>query len=130
MLLAVSAIAAAGVTVIAFDDGVPAADDGVLTIDLEVGDCFDYPPTWDQLAEQQDILAVDRRSCGEDHDAEVIAAFEHPGGPGAPFPGADAVLDHGLDECLARFEALVGIAFADSVLDILVIGPSDSWVLG
>ncbi len=130
VLLAVMAIAAAGVTFIAFDDGVPAADDGVLTIDLEVGDCFDYPLAFDQLAGQQDILSVDRRSCEEDHDAEIIAAFEHPGGPDASFPGVDAVLDHGLVECFARFEALVGIAFADSVLDIVVIGPSDSGLSG
>ena len=101
---------------------------GLLTIELEIGDCVDYPDALDRRAATEELLSVDAMPCDVRHQAEVIASVVHPGGSDDPFPGEDELFDFGVDQCLARFEPLVGIPFAESALDIRVMTPlSEGW---
>ena len=146
MLLAALGIGVAVAAFLAFDDagrtsgssratrdaeGTIVSAGGLLTIELEIGDCLDYPDALDPRAATDDLLSVDAMPCDVSHQAEVIARVVHPGGSDDPFPGLDALFDYGTDKCLARFEPLVGIPFAESALDMRVIGPlSEGWDVG
>lgn len=53
--------------------------------DLEVGDCINYS-----------VDKVQRVTCSQPHDAEVVCALEM---PGTTFPGMDAMGEYALDNC-------------------------------
>ena len=78
-----------------------------------------------------DPAAIEERPCTGPHDVEVAAVFEHPAGPGAGFPGGDAVDGYATDQCLLRFEAYVGVPYESSSLDVAFVAPGEEgWDAG
>ena len=100
--------------------------------ELRLGDCFDHESAALPTEPDETLLvhAVDVVPCDEPHSYEVISIVRHPGGDDAENPGEDALMEHGVGECLDRFEGVVGISFADSILDMRVIVPANSWAIG
>lgn len=97
---------------------------GDLTVaDLRVGDCFDLKdPTADEVEQ------VAARPCAEAHQYEMFFIGPHPDGT---FPDDEAFMTFVEGTCLPAFEAYVGRAFADSVLDINWLVPTSSgWTFG
>lgn len=105
------------------DDGgtvVEGGDVGVFV--LQVGDCFDDP---DDFANVASVAAV---PCTELHDNQVYAKFDLPDGG---WPGDVAVQDMAVNGCLDRFEPAVGQQYETSPLDIAPLFPSvDTWGTG
>lgn len=64
-----------------------------------------------------DEVSID---CDEPHDAEVMASLEHPVGG---YPGQEALHAFATDECLARFEAYVGLPYEDSAMGLFTSFP-------
>jgi hypothetical protein len=94
---------------------------------LVVGDCFDEQNRESNPTEIYTAF-VDEKRCSSPHDAEVYALLTHPGGPDAPFPGDDAVVEYTLDQCVARFEEFVGRDYESSSLDVIYLFPRElSW---
>ena len=90
---------------------------------LEVGDCFDDPPS--QAAE---VEGVDEASCSESHDNEVYSVADHPASGDAPYPDADALDAYSSGYCLSVFETYVGIDYQESRLEIGYFFPlRDGW---
>ena len=90
--------------------------------DLEVGQCFDDPDDFGEVAN------VDIVDCEEPHDNEVYHLFDIPDGD---YPGASAVDSEAVDGCLAAFDAYVGTEYLDSRLEIRYLYPSsDTWGQG
>lgn len=85
---------------------------------LQVGDCvFDSP--------ESEVETLDAISCSEDHDLEVYALFDLPDGD---FPGNAEVDIAAENGCLERFDAYVGIAYAESVYGFTYLTPlEDGW---
>lgn len=83
---------------------------------FEVGDCFSD-------AGGDTVESLPLISCDEEHDVEVYALYDLPDGD---FPGDDAVVEAASEGCLERFDAYVGIAYADSVYDINTIFPTEN----
>jgi hypothetical protein len=98
---------------------------GVVTslFDMEVGDCYtlgEGPLT--------SVLVVD---CQQTHVLEVFALVNHGAGPGAAFPGNDAIAAYANDACMAPFEAYVGRDYQSSSYWIRTITPSaETWANG
>jgi hypothetical protein len=66
--------------------------------------------------------------CLEPHDAEVMANVEHPSGD---YPGTEALRAFASDECLARFEAYVGLPYEDSAMGVFTMRPQrPGWYKG
>jgi len=88
---------------------------------LEVGDCFDQPPSGD-------ITEVAAIPCDEPHDLEVFAKFDMEGGDDAPYPG-DAAVRTASEECIGTlFEDYVGLDYQSSRFDVFPITPTqDTW---
>lgn len=92
--------------------------------DLTVGDCF-HEPSGDVI---YDVEPID---CVEPHDYEVFAVVTVAGEDGAPYPGDETVAFDVLDQCITLFDGYVGMAYADSVLYVDTLYPSDeSWGQG
>ncbi len=90
--------------------------------DLEVGQCFDNPNTFDEVAN------VDIVDCAEPHDNEVYHLFDLADGA---FPGDASAGDSAIEGCLATFDGYVGADYAESILDIRYLVPtSDTWSNG
>ncbi len=88
--------------------------------DLEVGQCFDDP---DDFSEVSDVDIVD---CAEPHDNEVYHLFDV--ADADDYPGLTVIETAATDGCLAAFDGYVGTPYADSVLDIRYLYPSeDTW---
>jgi hypothetical protein len=85
----------------------------------EVGACI---VTADLPSDMTDIPTVE---CTEEHDAQVVGKFDVDDGD---YPGDDALTAEADERCAAAFEEFVGIAYADSSLDISYVYPSeDTW---
>lgn len=89
---------------------------------LQVGDCFDDP------AEFGEIANVDAVPCAQPHDNEIYHTFDLPDGD---FPGDTAIDDAAFSNCLPAFESYVGTTYESSSLDISYLSPTlDSWDAG
>lgn len=91
----------------------------ISVFDLRVGDCFD-----DQSldVEQTEVPLVD---CSLPHDNELYSEYAM---TDLAFPGGDAVLENSFLQCVTEFDAFVGLAYADSALDLFPITPTaESW---
>lgn len=87
--------------------------------DLEVGQCFDNPESFDEVSN------VDIVDCDEPHDNEVYHVFDLPDGD---YPGVDAAETIADDGCITAFESFVGSPYTTSGLDIQYLYPSpDTW---
>lgn len=87
--------------------------------DLEVGQCFDDPESFDE------VVNVDVVECAEPHDNEVFHVFDLADGD---YPGEDEAEAGANDGCIAAFESFVESDFATSELDIRYLYPSaESW---
>ncbi len=90
---------------------------------LEVGDCFEDPPsTQAQVAE---VTIVD---CDDPHDQQVYSVFEI---DEAGFPGQEQIDQRARQGCVDRFEDYVGVSYADSELFATWLYPTEvSWDAG
>jgi hypothetical protein len=92
--------------------------------DLRLGDCYDG-------GTGGTVTNVQPRSCADPHDAEVFGIAIYPGGPGAPYPGADGVEAFAAERCPVLFRDYVGIELETSVLvDGYLTPTEDSWKEG
>ena len=95
-------------------DVVEGGDVGVFA--LNVGDCV-------LNSTETEVQALQAVPCADEHDLEVFALFDMPEGD---FPG-DAAVDSAADAgCLQRFDAYVGLAYADSVYAFTYLTPLES----
>lgn len=89
---------------------------------LQVGDCFDDPSEFGEIA------SVDAVPCAQPHDNEIYHMFDLPDGV---FPGDVAIDEAAFDRCLPAFESYVGTTYESSSLDISYLSPTlDSWDAG
>ena len=105
---------------------VPAArtDDTVAADQIEVGDCFE-----DQ--QSVGISGFPTVPCTKAHDNEIYHLFDVPSAEDDPFPGDERMGEIVQQECLARFEAYVGLTYEESALRIFPISPSrEVWDAG
>jgi hypothetical protein len=94
---------------------------------LEVGQCVDLPDV--EPEGETVVFRLDDASCDEPHDGEVFFVGEV-GSDGDEFPGARAVDDEIIEQCLPEFERYVGLAYEQSEFDFTWIYPTaDSWDL-
>lgn len=94
--------------------------------ELAVGDCVTGAPfTGDAGDEATDALLAD---CAGAHDGEVVGLVTYTDGPGAPYPGRDAVASFADGGCATAFEAYVGSPYGASDLQMVSLWPTeDSW---
>ncbi len=89
---------------------------------LEVGDCFDDPDEFGEIA------SVDVVPCSEPHDNEIFHTFDLPDGA---LPDTDAIDEAAFAGCLPAFEQYVGASYQESSLDISYLSPTaESWDRG
>lgn len=90
--------------------------------ELRAGDCFDLKgPT------EEDVADVDAKPCTEPHEFEMFFVGDLPQGD---YP-ADSISAFLETECVRAFDAYVGLAYAQSALDIRALIPSESsWDAG
>ena len=89
---------------------------------LGVGDCFDDPDAFGDVAELTFV------SCDEPHDNEAYHVFDLADGE---FPGDDAIDDLVFEECIDAFERYVTAEYVDSRLDVSYFAPTqESWAAG
>ncbi|HSF84469.1 MAG TPA: septum formation family protein [Acidimicrobiia bacterium] len=87
--------------------------------DLEVGQCFNDPDSFDEVAN------VDIVECSEPHDNEVYHVFDLADGE---YPGLSSVETEAEDGCLGAFDSFVGMDYQSSALDIRYLYPTpDTW---
>lgn len=67
--------------------------------DLQVGDCINYPGLGSL------VETVERVSCSDTHDAEIIGSLEM---PGTDYPGDDAVAEYAERNCPAAYDVYLG----------------------
>jgi hypothetical protein len=92
---------------------------GKSAFDLQVGDCFDDPESFEE------VETVPERECSEPHDNEVYANVVM---SGTEWPGQTAVEDFADEACLDEFEPYVGAAYEDSALEFGWLVPTEeSW---
>jgi hypothetical protein len=98
--------------------------------DLEVGDCFDDPPSVGSESELTEVSEVARVQCRAPHDNEVFALVEV--ADADEFPGDDAVREEGNELCLPEFEAFVGRSYFSSTLDFdpYFTPTEETWAVG
>ncbi|MEE8347129.1 MAG: hypothetical protein V3S20_07265, partial [Dehalococcoidia bacterium] len=58
--------------------------------DLAIGDCFNFP------TEDEFTVSIERRACGDSHDAQVIDLMDMPDGE---FPGDEAIAEYAFFNC-------------------------------
>ena len=96
-----------------------AACGGQSVFELEVGDCFDDPETFEEVQE------VAQKDCAEPHDNEVYVNVVM---SGTEWPGQASVEDYADEACLAVFEPYVGAAYENSELEFGWLIPTEaSW---
>ena len=95
---------------------------------LQEGDCLMLPDGGVGGEVVETMAAV---PCSEPHSGEVLAVVVVDGDDGAEFPGAAAVDDVAMTECLGAFERVTGNDFmTDPDWDMTSLNPSaDSWNL-
>lgn len=89
---------------------------------LRLGDCFNQES---EVVGSTSVEAVEAVPCEEAHDQEVfyLGAL-----PDSEYAGDQVTADLVTEQCIAVFETYVGLGYADSLLDIAYIYPSeDSW---
>jgi len=87
--------------------------------DLEVGDCFDDPSSFEE------VESVPIKECADPHDNEVYANSTM---SGTSWPGVAAVEEFADEACYTEFERYVGIAYEDSLLEFGWLVPTEaSW---
>jgi hypothetical protein len=88
---------------------------------LEVGDCFNQPPSGD-------ISEVAGVPCTDAHDNEVFATFDMEGGDDAAYPG-DAAVQTASEDCIGElFTTYVGLTYQESRFEVFPITPTqDTW---
>lgn len=93
------------------------------SFELRVGDCWNpKDPAADVVS---DVAAV---PCSQEHQYEVFFVGSM---PGSAYPAEDAFNAFVEDACTPAFEAYVGTAYLDSILDVNTLYPtSDSWDAG
>lgn len=95
---------------------------GASVLELDVGQCFDDPPDFAEVAD------VDVVPCASPHRNEVIAVVDI---TDSPYPGDAAIARAAESRCRAAFAGYVGIAYDDSPLALGWLAPSaDSWAVG
>lgn len=94
---------------------------------LVVGECFN--DTVSIPSDEEALVDVPRENCTLDHDNEVIASIEL---EATEFPGDEAVLLKGFENCLPEFEEFIGVGFEEAgTLEYDFFVPSAaSWELG
>lgn len=119
-----AALALAGCSLLS--DGVPVRDDGGSVSEagradvnnIEVGDCLD-------ATTNDTVYQVPVVPCAEEHDEEVFGEFHLPPGD---YPGDDVIEAQGWEECDAKFQEFIGVAYDDSEIDYYTLTPTqDSW---
>ena len=73
--------------------------------------------------EHGDVIAT---SCRAVHDGEVYAVLQHPAGPGARYPGEDALASFGNNGCNQAFTDYVGIEVEESEFGAIALWPTDA----
>lgn len=110
-------------------DGDAASTEAVEPNDLEVGDCWNPVDfSVDPSSGPEGIYSgVEPVPCRQPHTAEVYVIFDL---EGTEYPDDEGVVAECQLGCLDGFEEFVGREYADSALDVNVIGPSrKSWTL-
>lgn len=100
-----------------------APDEGTDDVDVfsvAVGDCInDFGSS--------EVTSVEAIDCAQPHDYEVYTEITI---PGDAFPGEEAVTTAANDECVAAFDAFVGLSYQESLLDFSYLAPTaQSWQL-
>lgn len=91
---------------------------------LDVGDCFDDPPSLTDVVNNVDVI-----DCDDAHDNEIYAVVDYPEEGG--YPGDAAVREFADEICIAEFESFVGFDYLQSELDLGYFWPTDeSWDAG
>jgi hypothetical protein len=86
---------------------------------IAVGDCLNDSSAGETVTS---VPAVD---CNLPHDSEVYASIIIPDGE---YPGVDAVKAQADADCTTEFDAFVGMAYADSILDFQYYYPTaETW---
>lgn len=92
----------------------------MMATDLRVGDCFDFKD-----ASAEEITDVTAKPCTAEHEYELIYTDSMPSGL---YPTDDAFDAFVEANCLPAFDAYVGLAYADSALDVSWLVPlEDAW---
>jgi hypothetical protein len=91
---------------------------------LQVGDCFDDPADLEDVVFE--VIAV---PCIEPHDNEVYSVQSLATAFPRAFPGQDALWDYSYQVCRGSvFDSFVGTPYAQSVLEVFSLTPSEeSW---
>ena len=107
------------------DTGAVVTAGAVSPFDVKVGDCLKDPGV---NSEEDEVFMVTAVPCSQPHDSEIFSMF---GTELAAWPGStDAMFEHATHACLAHFESFVGMAYEDSVLELISMYPTrDSWSL-
>jgi Septum formation len=96
-----------------------AACGGKSAFELQVGDCFDDPESFEEVDE------VPERDCEEPHDNEVYANRDI---PGTEWPGQATVEEWADEACLEEFEPYVDATYEASALQFGWLIPTEaSW---
>lgn len=123
IFLLIAAIVAVAVAVPMLDPEILDEVAGSLSGSPEVGDCGDWPGETGPLGVPAD--------CDEPHDFEVFAIFDLAYDLDSPYPGEDPVADEAESTCLDEFEAYVGKSYAESLLEVTFVYPSEeTWDTG
>ncbi len=106
---------------------VTACQNTVSSVDLHVGDCFNYTNTTDANGDPVNVPApVD---CAKTHSDEVSSVFDHPNVSG--FPGYEQIGALRQTQCQADFKAYVGVDWEASEYSIAYISPEETtWAAG
>jgi hypothetical protein len=93
--------------------GVACSDPEVATAD--VGECIESVASFN-------IEELPTVECSEDHEAQVVGAFDH---EGDDFPGDDEILEEAQDRCQELFEEFVGAPVEETTLSLNTINPTE-----
>jgi hypothetical protein len=107
------------------------ADDGhrqVSVLELQVGMCF-LDPGRATAGEPTEVAELEVLPCDEEHDHEVVALWNDPAGPAAPFPGRTALV--AAADCTGRLADYAGVDPLTTGLEALPITPeAATWSQG
>jgi Septum formation len=99
-------------------------DDTKSVESLSAGDCILEPGA-------EEITTIELKGCGEPHVYEVFATVTDPSPSDAAYPGVQPLLDSLMVQCLARYEAYIGVPFEQSLYWANAIYPTqESWSSG
>lgn len=94
----------------------------------EVGDCLNISDLEEQLggADSGEVTQLPTVDCGEEHDAEVLLAYDLPEGPLPEQSLLDGVVE---SQCMPQFQTYLGVPYEESQrFDMFTLHPTqDSW---